>query len=113
MKLHHIAIDWATLTISELPLVFSDDLDITKITQIKLIKDTGLLFVKSSAYSTEEQARLYKYDEAKGFVFVGCPATTFDPVTSSEVANGTPCELRGELVPMLLTNGYIDIYGTK
>lgn len=100
--LHTYIYGLSDASLLEFTPVFSDGLDITKISFCRCTKEDDYLYLISTdeAYSAEEQHRLYQYDATSNtFVFVCCP-----PLNSSPAVQA--------LVPRNRTAGYNNIGST-
>lgn len=115
-KLRKFIVDKDTLATEEVPVVFSDNLDITKIENILLAKGTNLLFVQSndSDLATTDQVRIYSYTTNTGgvFTFVGTTTAFLNPAVNALTMPYTrPADyLSGAETPFLSKAGSLVIY---
>ena len=80
--LHTYIYGLSDATLLEYTPVFSDGLDITKISFCRCTKEDDYLYIISTdtAYTTQEQHRLYQYDATTNtYVFVCCPPLSSSP----------------------------------
>jgi hypothetical protein len=113
-KLHMYSINTDTMALTEVPVVFADNLDYSKIEAFALVKGANYLYVLSTDtdLAEDERLRLYKYDvNSSSWVFVACPVKdTFEPRLYNNTLPAIATLISGKNTLAKSADGYYRLY---